>query len=1109
MNTLTRIRIVFIILFALMVLSIGGSPRCQIPPPDFPPIAMIDSLLHIAESLDATGNYDSALAVSRKAFDVAAGQEELPDTLRARCNLLMSTGLVKTGSHDSAAYYGETAARFIMSSPGRTDSMLVPYLLNIGRVYRMQHRDDLALPALNRALKMAETAYGKDGAPVVKILTELAHLYFSFGEYERALPLYQRGLNILDHAEITNYKSLAFLYYGCARSHARLGDFGEAEGYFFKAIELFEREPEKNSVWIAASLAFLGEAYYSWGRLPQAYDAYLHALRLFNEFPNSYDYLKGVCKSYLGEIDIFYCRFAEAEENLKSAMLYFKSAGKEYELDVATLIKDLSMLYQSIGDIEKARALNQKALDIYLKDEGSNNADLVMLLTGLGSIYTMLEEYERADSLLTRAMELSKSNYPENGYLSNLYLCLGTLYGEWGKYDLAENNYRQCERMYQQLWQSDTLSRFRAGIAYPRIGLGLIRYYQGEYGRAEACLDSALAALLPVVGTHSTNVINCLDDLARVYASEGRVSKSLETLIRLLQRQFKFFQYAFENSSEDRKLVYLQNYPLINTTLLSLAYSHDSDEVRSAALTMLCAAKSAVLDALCKDREIIFCNSDPDLREKAGRLNEISRLYSGLYWSQKDKDSSVVDSLAVLYDAIDSLEMALGRGCEDFRNQSRSRIPEIADLTEGLPKNTVYCDYVRFEPFDFDRIGTFEERTDSARYMVFTLDKSGNVFSCDLGEASIIDSLINALRVNVNDARQVIYTSRAEAGEREFQRLSRELYDIVVAPLEKHFAGAMNLIVCPDGMLNLIPFEVLYTDDGQYLIEKYGLSYVSSGRELLGFDEKPSPVRNAVVMGDPDFNIRLNAISLEKPADDVDQSFAEVFPGLLPVRNAGDCFQREFSAMPGVWEELHLVTDVLESADSISVEQFSGIAASEKTLRDISAPDILHLATHGFYCGEDDRDKSTSFANPLLRSGLALAGANENSDRESQPGEDTDDGLLTAFEVAILNLMGTDLVVLSACETGMGEVTGGEGVFGLRRAFRRAGARSIIMSMFAVPDKSTSEQMQLFYRNWLAGQTKAAALRNASLSILNERRNASQSTHPLFWGGFIIAGDPR
>jgi CHAT domain-containing protein len=139
---------------------------------------------------------------------------------------------------------------------------------------------------------------------------------------------------------------------------------------------------------------------------------------------------------------------------------------------------------------------------------------------------------------------------------------------------------------------------------------------------------------------------------------------------------------------------------------------------------------------------------------------------------------------------------------------------------------------------------------------------------------------------------------------------------------------------------------------------------------------------------------------------------------------------------------------------------------------------------------------------------LAMAGANGNRDRENHPGGNTDDGLLTAFEVATLNLVGTDLVVLSACETGLGEITGGEGVFGLRRAFQRAGAKSVIMSMFAVPDESTTGLMGRFYKNWLAGQTKAAALRNASLSILNERRSASESAHPLFCGGFILVGDP-
>ena len=174
---------------------------------------------------------------------------------------------------------------------------------------------------------------------------------------------------------------------------------------------------------------------------------------------------------------------------------------------------------------------------------------------------------------------------------------------------------------------------------------------------------------------------------------------------------------------------------------------------------------------------------------------------------------------------------------------------------------------------------------------------------------------------------------------------------------------------------------------------------------------------------------------------------------------------------------------------------------------------MLHLATHGYFCPNARFSGDVKLQeNPLLYSGLALAGANRLVNGEFEYGSESapaQDGILTSLEASGLNLMGTDLVVLSACQTGVGEVENGEGVYGLRRAFQLAGARSVVMSMFAVPDMATQTLMAGFYDNWLSGQSKVSALRQAALSIIEERRAKGGAAHPLFWGGFILVGDPN
>jgi CHAT domain-containing protein len=205
-------------------------------------------------------------------------------------------------------------------------------------------------------------------------------------------------------------------------------------------------------------------------------------------------------------------------------------------------------------------------------------------------------------------------------------------------------------------------------------------------------------------------------------------------------------------------------------------------------------------------------------------------------------------------------------------------------------------------------------------------------------------------------------------------------------------------------------------------------------------------------------------------------------------------------------EEGKQVAETIRSRKNFHVVEFYRENASEESIRGMSdPPTILHLSTHGFFCSLDSAQKASYKSNPLLFSGLALAGANGSI--RNGGSDNSDDGLLTALEISGLNLSGTDLVTLSACETGMGELVSGEGVFGLRRAFHHAGAGSVLMSLWAIPDKETADLMVSFYRTWLSGRPRQSALRESALAVLNSTRQRSGHSHPYFWAGFVLAGN--
>jgi CHAT domain-containing protein len=361
---------------------------------------------------------------------------------------------------------------------------------------------------------------------------------------------------------------------------------------------------------------------------------------------------------------------------------------------------------------------------------------------------------------------------------------------------------------------------------------------------------------------------------------------------------------------------------------------------------------------------------------------------------------------------------------------------------------------------------------------------------------------------------------------------------MVFAPLVPALRETSQLLLSPDGALAFLPFEVLPGKYGRRLIDDYRISYVTCGRDVLRFAaESTGSPESPLVMADPDFDLeRVVATGRGKPArrrgfwsrllGRTAPTATQPEPSALaaivyrePKRRSHDLSSASFhfDRLPGTRTEGEVIAELL------GVRPWDDANALEGRLKSqCHSPRILHLATHGFFLrdqprapgrnqdrlgvgfesiGELGRLSGMLPENPMLRSGLALAGANTWL-KGGTPPEAAEDGLLTAEDVTGLDLLSTELVVLSACETGLGGIQIGEGVFGLRRAFVVAGAKTLVMSLWKVPDEPTRELMEDFYRRLLAGEGRAEALRQAQLTLKEKYPD------PFFWGAFICQGDP-
>lgn len=412
----------------------------------------------------------------------------------------------------------------------------------------------------------------------------------------------------------------------------------------------------------------------------------------------------------------------------------------------------------------------------------------------------------------------------------------------------------------------------------------------------------------------------------------------------------------------------------------------------------------------------------------------------------------------------------------------------LRNLLIGLPPDAALVELARI-PLNDNR----------AAYLAWTVQfrdegRTTSVRVLNLGYADEIDDAIAALRTDLNNAGAAISAEgEAKAEQRLEQRISR-LSNLLIQPIEPHISEKNRWIISPDGATWLIPFEMLNASSGNYLIEDRKLAYVMSGRDLVNNQWRFSTrVNRPVIIGDPDFDAALSTDRSDPDFKDDHDSYPATFvPNALPTN-----WTRLASFAPEVSGTAALVTSF---AGTPLV--FTGENASEVQLSSIESPGVLLAVTHGFFRPPAVAGMPGEHA--FLRCGLVLAGANGwKTARQSN-----NDGIVTGAEVLGLNLHDTECVVLSACETGVGDPRAGDGIASLRQAFLLAGAHSVLSSLWKVPDEDTKKLMTCFWQELADGNNIADAMRTAQLMMIAARRaSPSKAAHPYYWAAFVTTGN--
>jgi tetratricopeptide (TPR) repeat protein len=1006
-----------------------------------------------------------------------------------------------------------------------------------------------------RALAIKEASFGKNHEEAALTLGNLGTVYEAMSLYSKAESIYLRAIAIYEDKPVKNQRAIAAVVQNLATVYQDLGQNKKAESLLRRALEIKETKLGVDHLETGMTVLNLANLYRETGKYEQAERLYQRALAI---------YQANVCKTHpivagiLQNLAILYLELgqvAKAEPLHLEALAIRRAALSDNHPDIARIMLNLGTFYQSIGQYTKAEPLYQRALSIYEAKLGQDHVDTAGALDNLAGLYRLMGQYAKSERFYLRAIaideaRLGKDHAKTGAALHNLALLydvthqyekaepillralaiaeeklgedhpttiramnnLGGMYSDMGQFDKAE----------PLLLRALAKNEAKLGMDHPQTGgalndLATLYRYKGEYTRAETFYLRSLAIQEAQYGTLHSRTANMVKNLALLYTAKSEWEKAGQYLERSRRMVRAFIGESMPVLSDQEQEIFLEQTDL---TRFHECLSHGllrRNHVfeRNLSAGWLLNGKALAAQARADSALLIRDSRDPRVGQLAVQLAELRQKLAALTLRPGNETDVVARSKRIAdlttneQNLARQLSQATGRGLN-------SAWIELADVRNALPPSSTLIEIARFDrknlqwkPGDKYPLGE--------RYVAWIIPPSGDIQIIDLGDAKRIDDAVAAVRKKLQIAQQAIRTMGEVLAEKEFREPLDALSRLVLHPLVPHVGAATTWIISPDSQLWLIPWSAMTLPDGMYASEKHVVRYVVSGRDLVSQKNTKVAPTAPMIFADPDFDMHPGEAVIAAGKTPLGQDRGNHRGGVTTKFNLGNV-QR----LPGTAAEAEAVAPKLAATFGSEPRVLTERRARVTEIRETENPRVLILSTHGFFLPKDqsqsiDETKVDSqpsqdrhatgpvSENVLLRCGLLLAGCNHYD--EAKPGEDN--GVLTGLEIVGSDLRGTELVVLSACETGLGDVRNGEGVAGLRQAFQLAGAESVVATLWQVADGESALLMAAFFDHLAKREARDEALRNAQLEMLQKRRARFGAAHPYFWAAYTLTGQAR
>lgn len=939
-------------------------------------------------------------------------------------------------------------------------------LFNLAGCYKEQGRYPEAEPLYLQSLPVLATAFGQSSLEYTRCFYTLGSLYIDMGKFTEAESMCAAAVNFYktilgDTSEdyLGALGAMGVIYQGQAR-------YDKAEQIFLSLKEYHRSRPVPPKETLQTLENNLGELYRHMGRYADAEIFLERAVTLAgNTLAAAFS-----CNN-LGLVQKALGNYAAAEQSYKRSISIYAVLGKTNHPDYTNPVNNLGELYRTMGRLQEAVYAFEEVIELRKKLIGTAHPNYANAVNNLALVEFAIGLYPEAEKHLLECRDIYRKALGEQDrFYANCINNLASVYKAQGRLAEAEKFYQECLRLYKATY-SDTTDKYAIFLG----GLAGTYRQQKRYPEAIRLTLQSLDILKKRLGEYHYDYIETEYNLAETYREAGNYPEAEKHYLNAMKGYLLLIEKYFPYLGEEEKTAFYYTvanaFETFNSFVIQLRQefpSRNMDVLFARMYDNQVALKSLLLKESTALRSAIASSDDAELKAAYRQWVQLRETILQQYRLPPEELEAKEIQLPVLELQANNLEQKMAIALKLNNATGNRSSVNWKQVQAALQEGEMAVEIIRTDYYDKGRW------TDTVYYSALVIDKHS--------AAPQFLRLENGKKLEEEGMmryRRALKTKTAD----------NQSYNSFWKPLEKKLGAAKKIWFSPDGVYQQLNVYTLQDPvSQQYLLDKTDIRLLSNTREIL--EKSPEPAaKNAVIFSFPDYG--------SAPKNDT----------AAPTRYAG---LPDFKELPGTKIESDSVQKILQDGKWM-VSRFLREEATEGNMKKIQHPRVLHIATHGYFL-KDVKDRTEKvfgiqtgkvLQNPLLRSGVILAGAAAIA-KDSLAFSLKEDGILTAYEAVGLDLSGTDLVVLSACETGLGELMNGQGVYGLQRAFRQAGARSLIMSLWVIDDFATQELMTNFYREWLKDpsvQNKYAAFQKAQLQL------KKKYPHPYYWGAFVMLGD--